>query len=361
MTPILGLPQSGTSPYGSELYPTISVGRKMRYKPSKRRQFESSLLLLCLIFSFPIQSCHNLTVVEVKRSQPPKYLIHKYSNYPRWFWQMPHSNTALFAVGYAQTYFHRDTSVEEATENGIRSLAKSVSIRIKGERGFMDTVYGSEFAGEYFQEEFKDGALDFVKENYEVVATETVGNKQPPTPYNKGDITLVLLCSLRSPTTSSYGIGDAPVVSSVKGFNSGRPGWVSEPPKRNGFLYAVGQCHPQYHEEDAWQLAEYDARINLALSLFAQLRSLVKKLDKTLNVITTVKTDVVLNRMQVDKRWVDPKNGIPYVLMRMSLKDNTQSFMNQLRKIVPPQPNHKDKRNIDEIIRKAFEELDSNF
>ena len=252
---------------------------------------------------------------------------------------MPHSKIALFAVGYAQTYFYRDTSVEEATENGIRSLAKSVSIRIKGERGFMDTVYGSEFAGEDFQEELSEGVLEFVKTNHKVVATETVGK-----------ITLVLLC-----------IGDALEVSSVKGFNPRRPSWVERPPQRTAFLYAVGQCNPQYHEEDAWQLAEYDARINLALSLFAQLRSLVKKLDKTLNIITTVKTDVVLHRTQVDKRWVDPQNGIPYVLMRMRLKDNTEAFMNQLRKIVPPQPHHKDKRNIDEIIRKAFEELDSNF
>ena len=135
---------------------------------------------------------------------------------------MPHSKTALFAVGYAQTYFYQDTSVEEATENGIRSLARSVSIRIKGERGFMDTVYGSEFAGEDFQEEFKEGALDFVKKNHKVVATETVGN-----------ITLVLLC-----------IGASPEVSSVKGFNPRYPSWVSRPPQRVGFLYAVGQCNP---------------------------------------------------------------------------------------------------------------------
>ncbi|MFQ6041825.1 MAG: hypothetical protein ACE5PV_13285 [Candidatus Poribacteria bacterium] len=259
---------------------------------------------------------------------------------------MPDSDTALFAVGYAQTYYHQETSVKEATENGIESLARSISIRIKGERGFMDTVSGSEFAGEDFQEELPEGILEFVKTNHKVVATETVGN-----------ITLVLLCSPRSPTTSSYGIGDAPAVSSVKGFNSGRPGWVSEPPKRNGFLYAVGQCNPQYHEEDAWQLAEYDARINLALSLVAQLRSLVKKLDRNLNIITTVKTDVVLNRAQVDERWVDPRNGIPYVLMRMRLRDNNESLKNQLRKIVPPQPNQ-NKWTQEEIIRKAFEELD---
>jgi len=310
--------------------------------------FELSLFMLPLIFLFPTQSCYKPAAVELPGiSHPEASLTHKYSNYPLWFWEMPQSDTALFAVGYAQTYFHKETSVKEATENGIDSLARSISIRIKGERGFIDTVSGSEFAGEDFQEELPEGVLEFVKKNHKVVATETAGK-----------ITVVLLCLPAPNEARQAGIGDVPSVSSVKGFNPERPGWVSEPPQRTGFLYAVGQCNPQYHEEDAWQLAEHDARINLALSLVAQLRSLVKKLDRTLNIITTVKTDVVLNRAQVDERWIDPQNGIPYVLMRMRLRDNTDSFINQLRKIVPPQPNHKDKWTQEEIIQKAFEELD---
>ena len=313
----------------------LQSSKTMRYRTPKKRQFESSLLVLFLIFLLSIQSCHKSSVEFSKSIHPPEYLIHKYSGYPRWFWQMPHSKNAVFAVGYAQTYFYRDASSEKATENGIRSLARSVSIRIKGARGFEDTIYGSEYRGEDFQEELPEGVLDFVKKNHKVVATETVGN-----------ITLVLL-----------GIGDIPPVSS-KGFNPIPPSWVLRPPQRAGFLYAVGQCSPQYHEENAWQFAEYDARINLALSLFAQLRSLAKKLDRKLKIITTVKTDAILNRMQVDKRWVDPENEILYVLVRTRLKDNTESFMNQLRKIVPPQPHRKDKQNIEEIIQKAFEELD---
>jgi len=323
--------------------------------------FELSLFMLYLIFWFTAQSCHRATVVELPEiSHPEASPTHKYSNYPLWFWEMPQSDTALFAVGYAQTYYHQETSVKEATENGIESLARSVSIRIKGERGFIDTVSGSEFAGEDFQEELPEGVLEFVKTNHKVIATETVGNKQPPTPFNKGDITVVLLCLPALNEARQADISDAPSVSSVKGFNPERPGWVSEPPQRNGFLYAVGQCNPQYHEEDAWQLAEYDARLNLALSLVAQLRSLVKKLDGNLNIITTVKTDVVLNRAQVDERWIDPQNGIPYVLMRMRLRDNNDALKNQLRKIVPPQPNHKDKWTQEEIIQKAFEELEKD-
>jgi hypothetical protein len=57
--------------------------------------------------------------------------------YPAWFWNTPYSEDSLFAVGYSNTFFHTETSQKEAIENGIESLAKSVSVRIKGERGLM--------------------------------------------------------------------------------------------------------------------------------------------------------------------------------------------------------------------------------
>lgn len=314
----------------------------MRYKTSEKRRLSSSLFTLFLIFLLFIQSCQKTNVRPQSESSKKESMQElassypKYSIYPRWFWKMPHNPNAVFAVGYAQTYFYPDSSVKEATENGIKSLAKSVSVRIKGERGFIDTLHGPQFAGEDFQEVLPEGVLDYVKKNHKVIATETVD-----------DITLVLLC-----------IGDAPSLSSAKSFNSRCPSWISKPPKREGFLYSKGQCTPQYHQEDAWQLAEYDARIDLALSLFAKLRSLVKKLDRNLNTITAVKTDVVLNRVQVIERWLDPKNGIPYVLVRMPLKDNTETSMDYLRKIVPPKPYCKEQLNREEIIQKAFEELD---
>jgi hypothetical protein len=40
-----------------------------------------------------------------------------------------------------------------------------------------------------------------------------------------------------------------------------------------------------------------------------------------LNTASAVKTDVVLKRLQVVERWFDPENRIPYVLVRVPLKD----------------------------------------
>ena len=271
----------------------------MRYESSKRKRFES-LFFILFYFLLLTLSCHKATVKPLSKHYKEEQ-IRKYSTYPRWFWQMPHSNNTLFAVGYAQTYFYRESSVEEATDNGINVLAKYVSVRIQGERGFKDTKLGPEFAGEFFKEELEGGVLDSVKKNYKVIATETVG-----------DITLVLLCT-----------GEAQTLSSAKGFDQKAPEWVSKPPKKPGFVYAVGQSSPQFHEEETWQLAEYNARVGLALSFVAQLRSLGKRLDQGLSTASAVKTDVVLRRIQVVERWYDPENRIPYVLVRMTLKDNT--------------------------------------
>ncbi len=133
----------------------------MRYESSKRKRLEL-LFFILFYFSLPTLSCHKATVKSLSKHYKEE-LIRKYSTYPRWFWQMPRSDNTLFAVGYAQTYFYSESSVEEATVNGINSLAKSVSARIKGERGFKDTRLGPEFAGEFFKEELEAGVLDFVK------------------------------------------------------------------------------------------------------------------------------------------------------------------------------------------------------
>jgi len=306
----------------------------MRDESSKRKRF-GSLFFILFYISLLTLSCHNATVKPLSTHYREE-LIRKYSSYPKWFWQTPHGNNALFAVGYAQTYFYRESSVEEATLNGISSLAKSVSVRVKGERGFKDTKLGPEFAGEDFKEELEEGVLDSVKKNYKVIATETVGN-----------ITLVLLC-----------IGEVPMLSSEKGFNRNRPGWVSELPQRHGFAYAVGQSAPQFHEEETWQLAEYNARVGLALSFISQLRSLGKKLDKSLSTASAVKTDVVLRRIQVVERWFDPENRIPFVLVRMTLKDNTETGTDYNQKIAQQQLHSDYRQTREKIIRIAFEKLD---
>jgi hypothetical protein len=284
----------------------------MCYESPKRKRLKS-LFFILFAFSLPILSCCKATVKSFGKHHKEE-LIRKYSNYPQWFWQMPHSNNTLFAVGYAQTYFYQESSIKEATANGIQILAKCVSVRIHGERGSKDTVLGPEFAGEDFKEELEEGVFDIVKKNHKIIATETAGN-----------ITLVLLC-----------MGEVPTLSSAKGFNLKSPGWVSELPQRHGFLYAVGQSSLQFHEEETWPLAEYNARISLALSFVSQLRSLGKRLDKNLSTASVVKTDAVLRRIQVIERWFDAENRISYVLVRMPLEDNSEAVMGKTEKNAQP-------------------------
>jgi len=65
-----------------------------------------------------------------------------------------------------------------------------------------------------------------------------------------------------------------------------------------------------------------------------------------------------LRRIQVVERWFDPENRIPYVLVRMPLKDNSEAVMDYVKKIAQPQLHYNYKRTREEIIQKTFKKFD---
>jgi len=298
-------------------------------------KLQNLLFAILVLMSVLFLSCNKQKVLTKKHAK--QHLIQKYSSYPWWFWNMPQSRNAVFAVGYAQTSLYPESHREKAIENGIRNLAKSLTLKIQGERGLIYTILSSEFRSGDFQEILPKETLDFVSKNHQIIATETFE-----------DMTIVLLC-----------IGSSQPVSSVKGFSFEEPNWISNPPQRSGYLYAVGEYSLQYNEENSWQFAEYNARTNLVWTLFSKLKTFVKKFESFLDGTIAVKTDIFLNKIQVEKRWVDTKNNDFYALVRMRLRDNTKSFIDQFRKIFTPRDNYRNKSSREEIIRKLFEEMNN--
>ena len=115
--------------------------------------------------------CASSSVKKKEITQPFKTRSDEES-YPGWFWEMPHSEKYLFAVGFSKTYSHPKSSEQKATEDGIENLARSLSIGIKGERGLLRGG-GQTFSKNNFQEEIPTSALAFVKKHHQVVATHT--------------------------------------------------------------------------------------------------------------------------------------------------------------------------------------------
>ena len=72
--------------------------------------------------------------------------------FPEWFWHPPRLRSGGVAVGYSPSYYYPKEAVEAAELNGIETLAKQMSVRIKGGKAYMKDDRGIHFAGEKIEE-----------------------------------------------------------------------------------------------------------------------------------------------------------------------------------------------------------------
>jgi len=233
--------------------------------------------------------------------------------YPDWFWKMPQEENSLFAVGLSKTFFRTESSEKNAIKDGIESLARSLSVHIKGERGLLRGRGRVIFSDDDFQEELSPSVLSFIEENHQVVAVYNTSPKY----------TFALLC---------LGKGDATIIaeSSVAPLPP-KPGWMANLPEEPGYIFALGHSNPHYREVNSWRVAERHAHIALALNLESKVQGLAKKLNASMETISTISTDVQLNRVQVISRWKHPEHNTCHVLVRMPLSGNEEAIKNLLK------------------------------
>ena len=88
------------------------------------------------------------------------------ASYPAWFWNMPSSEDSLFAVGLSETFAHAETSEQHAIADGVASLARALSVRIKGEYGTMSEGSRLIYSGSDMQEEVSPTIHAFVEKHH---------------------------------------------------------------------------------------------------------------------------------------------------------------------------------------------------
>lgn len=267
------------------------------------------------------------------------------ASYPAWFWNMPSSEDSLFAVGLSEAFAHTETSEQHATEDGVASLARALSVRIKGEYG-MITKGGRPISGSDIKEEVPPEIHAFVEKHHQVVAKHV-------SPLH----TFVLL------RLGEKG-GSIPVSSTASTVVPEEPGWMTSLPREQGYLYASGQSNPYYRETESWRAAEEHARVALAWTIESKVRGLAKKYKENArgsvhSIAIKVSTDVQLNRAQVVARWKHPQYHFCNVLVRMPLSANAEAITDLVKSILaqesqeePPQESQA------EIIQEAFDQLD---
>ena len=209
--------------------------------------------------------------------------------YPQWFLTPPIDLSC--AVGYARSYFHRQSSIEQAIENAIDQLARQYQVDIVGGRITIDQVQVADFS------EVTPSALrKQVSNQYHVWAT-----------YETPQLLLVLIGNQKRKLTTRK------TLASQK-----KPGWLSNRPVNDGFIYGVGNCNPRYHPEIGWQTAEKHARINLAVNLQAKIRHLGKYATDYNEQIASTEIEVRLKNIAVVARWYDIEDRSYHVLIRVA-------------------------------------------
>jgi hypothetical protein len=267
-------------------------------------------------------------------------------SYPAWFWNMPSSEDSLFAVGLSETFAHAETAEQHAIEDGVTSLARALSVHVKGEYGMISDRGRPMLPGSDVQVEISPTMRAFVEKHHQVVAKHV-----SPTH------TFVLLRLGEK--------GAAIPVSSIASAALPRePDWVTSLPKKPGYLYASGQSNPYYRETTSWSEAEKRARMELALILESKVWGLIKK-ERTHrqiledSTVIDVSTDVQLSNTQVVARWKHPEHHFYNVLVRMPLSANIEAITNlvgsALAEDTQEQPSE---RPQEEIIQELFDELD---
>jgi hypothetical protein len=304
---------------------------------------------LCFALMFLLFGCHSskvhspasgsATAVTPDRASIVSRTEKARVAYPSWFWHPPTDLPFPTAVGYSSIApFHPDKALENAIDDGIERLAKSIRVRIHGERLSKDGQQTQRF-----QEETDASVKEQVQTTHKVLAT-----------YRGERLTMVLLGLGK--TTDPDRSGQV-LSNSVVNVNPSAPDWLVEVPRQRGYIYARGQRVVSHHPKNAWSGAEYQARVNLVLNSESRVSHLVKSVDQQLATVTRSHTDVTLNEIETVARWFDAANRSCYVLVRAPIRKNADTMRQQLRQLIKPSDAPDDGVNT-EGIRRAFDALE---
>ncbi|MBP96377.1 hypothetical protein CMK18_10545 [Candidatus Poribacteria bacterium] len=239
---------------------------------------KTSSLFLYILFLFTIHGCTSRSTVS------------NYSEiiYPKWFWQPP--TNFLSAVGYARTYYDRQSSVDVATENAIEQLARQLQVNISGE-----SIAMNDQQAEKFQETISEGLHQRITNSYYLLNT-----------FVTPKLTVVLI------SEQERNVSDK-----ITPMSKNKPDWLYQIPNENEYEYGVGSSNLTYFPETAWQKAEKRAIIDLAANLHSKIGSVNSHSTAYHQNISSSKTKIQLQNVLVIARWFSIQDGSYHVLVRM--------------------------------------------
>ena len=174
--------------------------------------------------------------------------------FPKWFWHPPKLKSGVVAVGYSPSYYSPGEAIAAAELNGIVTLAKQMSVKIRGGKAYVKDDNGLHSAGEKIEELFAEEPHVRLKKNHYLLGKHV----------SKG--CTIVLVSIKNIKISSELMQPG-----------SKPKWVNKPPDKDGYIHATGQCARGMYGANSWLMAERNARIKLAMSVETKLQSVNKR------------------------------------------------------------------------------------
>lgn len=204
---------------------------------------------------------------------------------PAWFWDTPVLNNAILTVGYSDAFIESDHAFEEAFNNATFRLFSDLRCIISGERATASAPDGTMQMG------------------------STICQEIDTTGFAAFQKVIVRLDSMRTPSQLIVLVALSEVQIDRTRIQS--PGKISEISAHN---QAVSGSAPIYlHESSSWNEAEYNARIELAISLSSEIKAVDQKQNDRIVKTIVTKTNVILSKVQTIHRRIDRENGIVQV------------------------------------------------
>ncbi len=223
----------------------------------------------------------------------------KAQSYPRWFLETGRVPCQT-AVGYEKVSIFPDSAVNRAFEQACLNWVRQKQVTIQGGQAFWSTEIGTVWMGSDFYESFDSSRVSIAQNSMQKLDSLISKN-----------MVAVLVgpkeCPLADSLKQSVNLAEIP-----------GPEWIKSLPENSHYVYAIGAATEYFYEASSWLEAEYNARLNLAREVFTRIQSL-QKVTTAGEEVRHEETKVVLRNLRIVARWLDLKNKIFYVLIRMPI------------------------------------------
>lgn len=215
------------------------------------------------------------------------------SNLPRYPAVFHELHNGSLGIGFSKfSSFSPKPSYNQAVEMACRSLAWSIQVRIKGERLYEQTAGDrTECRGENID------LLDLAGVGPEQCTLDTLLH----TPY------AWVIATKNSAPPQGWKV--------LTTLSAAAPPWISSTPRNSSWHYATGYSQISYKDEPgSWELATYNALVELAFSVKSRIKHLGKS-EEIESGSSIVEVDTSLRGVQFAAHWRDRE--VAYVLVRV--------------------------------------------